>query len=43
MSIPRTEAGSPNNVVIDDLTMSMENLNSNGKDKRLRATSKKKP
>ena len=43
MSTPRTEAGSPNNVVMDDLTMSMENLNSNGKDKRLRAGSKKKP
>ena len=42
MSTPRTEAGSPNNVVMDDLTMSMENLNSNGKDKRFRATSKKK-
>ena len=42
MSTPRTEAGSPNNVVMDDLTISMENINSNGKDKRFRATSKKK-
>jgi len=42
MSNPQTDAGSPHNQVMDDLTMSMENLNSTGKDKRLRATSKKK-
>jgi hypothetical protein len=42
MSTPRTEAGSPHDVVMDELTMSMENLNSTGKDKRLRAGSKKK-
>ena len=42
MGTPLTDAGSPNTMMMEELTMSMENLNSNGKEKRLRAGSKKK-
>jgi len=42
MGTPLTDAGSPNTIMMEDLTMGMENLNSNGKEKRLRAGSKKK-
>ena len=42
MSTPLTDAGSPHDQLMDELTMSMENLNSNDKKKRLRPGSKKK-
>ena len=42
MSTPLTDAGSPHDQLMDELTMGMENLNSTGNEKRLRAGSKKK-
>jgi len=45
MGTPRTDAGSPNNQVMEDLTMGMDaaHLNTSPKDTRLLAKSKKKP
>ena len=42
MGTPLTDAGSPNTLMMEDLTMGMENLNTPPTDKRLLATSKKK-
>ena len=42
MGTPLTDAGSPSTMMMEDLTMGMENLNTPPKDKRLLATSKKK-
>jgi hypothetical protein len=42
MGTPRTESGSPSTMMMEDLTMGMENLNTPPKDKRLLGTSKKK-